>query len=240
MAVPVFVYLMKIEALHATSYSLFLVGFTSGIAAISYYKQGQVNFKAIFPFIVPSILFLYLTRRFLLPMIPDPVLVSGDFIIERKTLMMIFFASVMLIVSISMFNKMRKPVETTIIVDRKVLPWMISIWGTVVGVVAGIVGAGGGFMIVPVMILFLNMPVKTAVGTSLCIISIQSLTGFAGDLSTHLNIDWPFLLTFSGVAIIGMFGGSYLSKISKPDKIRKIFAWFIFCMGIAIILKEII
>ncbi len=240
MAVPVFVYLMKIEAMHATSYSLFLVGLTSGIAAISYYRQGQVNFKAIFPFIVPSVLFLYLTRRFLLPIIPDPILLSGDFIIERKTAMMIFFAFVMLIVSFSMLKKMRKPENTTIIVNRIVLPWMISIWGTVVGVVAGIVGAGGGFMIVPVMILFLNMPVKTAVGTSLSIICIQSLTGFAGDLSTPLTINWPFLLVFTGVAIIGMFGGSYLSKISKPDKIRWIFAWFIFCMGIGIILKELI
>lgn len=240
LAVPVFVYLMKIETLHATSYSLFLVGLTSGIAAIQYYKEGHVNFKAIFPFVIPSVLFLYLTRRYLLPLIPDPIIFSNLWMIDRKSAMMLFFACIMLVVSISMFRRIRNEKQSVVHVNKHVLPWMISVWGTVVGLVAGIVGAGGGFMIVPVMILFLNLPVKMAVGTSLCIICIQSLTGFAGDLSTSLNIDWDFLLGFTGIAVLGMFGGSYLSKISRPDKIRRLFAWFIFCMGITIFLVEIL
>ncbi|MDZ4750014.1 MAG: sulfite exporter TauE/SafE family protein [Flavobacteriales bacterium] len=240
LAVPVFVYLMGIDTIHATAYSLFLVGLTSGIAAINYYRQGLVDFKAVVPFVIPSVIFLYATRRFLLPIIPDPLFHIEEWSVSRKGFMMIFFAILMLVAGVSMILRMRKPEKEVVGISKTVLPWMISIWGTIVGLLAGIVGAGGGFMIIPVMILFLKIPVKTAVGTSLVIICIQSLTGFAGDLGTDIQIDWHFLLLYTATAVVGMVIGSFLSKLTAPDKIRKIFAWFILCMGCAIILIELL
>jgi uncharacterized membrane protein YfcA len=237
LAVPVFVYLMGIEAVQATAYSLFLVGITSGIASYRYYRQGLIAFKAIIPFVIPSVIFLYFTRRFLLPAIPDPLIESDQFELSRKTFMMLLFSLLMITAALSMLTKRAdRPTHTKLPAGFR--PFLISMWGTVVGLLAGIVGAGGGFMIIPVMVLFLGLEMKVAVGTSLAIICIQSLTGFAGDLSTHLDIDWQFLLPFTAISVAGMLAGSGLSKKLEPAKIRRIFGVFILSMGLVIIVSE--
>jgi uncharacterized membrane protein YfcA len=115
---------------------------------------------------------------------------------------------------------------------------MIALEGGLVGVLTGIVGAGGGFLIIPALVLFARLPMKMAVGTSLLIIAAKSLIGFLGDLS-NLSVDWAFLLPFTALSILGIFAGSYISKFIPGEKLKKAFGWFVLVMGIYIITKEV-
>jgi uncharacterized membrane protein YfcA len=117
--------------------------------------------------------------------------------------------------------------------------FIIIIEGFVVGILTGLVGAGGGFLIIPALVLFANLPMKRAVATSLMIISIKSLIGFLGDIG-NIEIDWEFLLIFSILSIIGIIIGIYLSNFIDGKKIKKAFGWFVLVMAIYIIIKEIL
>jgi hypothetical protein len=116
---------------------------------------------------------------------------------------------------------------------------IILLEGTIVGILTGLVGAGGGFLIIPALVLLAKMPMKLAVGTSLFIIAAKSLIGFTGDLQGSQVIDWKLLLTFTGFAVVGIFGGILLSKKIPGEKLKKAFGWFVLIMGIYIIVKEL-
>jgi uncharacterized membrane protein YfcA len=116
---------------------------------------------------------------------------------------------------------------------------MIALEGSVVGVITGIVGAGGGFLIIPALVLLAKLPMKMAVGTSLLIIAAKSLIGFLGDLSTQ-TIDWQMLLIFTSLSIVGIFIGSALSKKINEKILKTGFGWFVLVMGIYIITKELL
>ena len=112
--------------------------------------------------------------------------------------------------------------------------------GVVVGMITGIVGAGGGFLIIPALVLLAKLPMKKAVGTSLIIIAAKSLIGFTGDLKGEEIIDWNFLFLFSAIAIGGIIGGSILSKHIPNEKLKPAFGWFVLAMGVYIIGRELI
>jgi len=148
----------------------------------------------------------------------------------------LFFALVMLLASISMIRNNRKDsVEST---EVKYNYPLIIIEGFVVGVLTGIVGAGGGFLIIPALVLLAKLPMKKAVATSLLIIAIKSLIGFIGDVE-NLDIDWVFLLSFTAISVIGIFIGIYLSNFIEGKKLKKGFGWFVLIMGVYIIYKEL-
>jgi uncharacterized membrane protein YfcA len=116
---------------------------------------------------------------------------------------------------------------------------MIVLEGVVVGMLTGIVGAGGGFLIIPALVLFAKLPMKKAVGTSLIIIAVKSLIGFLGDIGSGSAIDYSFLLLISLIAIIGIFIGIYLSKFISSKKLKVAFGWFVLVMGAFIMINEI-
>ena len=148
---------------------------------------------------------------------------------------MVFFAIIMLIAAFSMIrNKNGKP-ETHGIVSYN-YP-LIIVDGIVIGALTGIVGAGGGFLIIPALVLFAKLPMKKAVATSLLIIAIKSLIGFIGDIE-NMKIDWSFLLIFSGISVVGILLGVWLNKFINGKKLEKIFGRFVLLMGIYIIIKE--
>ena len=122
--------------------------------------------------------------------------------------------------------------------QKKLNYFAIFIIASFIGIIAGLVGAGGGFLIIPALVVIAKTPVKKAIGTSLCIIALQSLVGFWGDDAVF--IDWQFLLTFTTFAIIGIFIGDYLSKKIDGYKLKIAFGWFVLTMGIYIIFKELI
>lgn len=235
LTVPILVYLIGLNPVTATAYSLFVVGSTSLFGAYKNYKNKMVDIKTAIIFAIPSFIAVYFTRRYLVPAIPDTLFSIGDFIITKNIFIMLFFAVIMLLAATSMIRtKKEKNNEASKIQYN--IP-LIIIEGLVVGMLTGIVGAGGGFLIIPALVLLAKLPMKLAVGTSLLIISAKSLIGFLGDVQT-LDIDWFFLLTFTAMSIIGIFIGIYISKYISDNKLKKGFGWFVVAMAIYIIYKE--
>ena len=238
LTVPVLVYLFKVEPMLATAYSLFIVGTSSLVGAFPKYKQGTINLKTALVFGTPSIIAVFATRKLLVPAIPNEVFSIGEFMVIKSILMMLLFAVLMVAASVSMIRDKNSQSEEKEIVQVFNYP-LIIIEGSVVGVLTGLVGAGGGFLIIPALVMLSKLPMKMAVGTSLLIIAAKSLIGFTGDLSENASkMDWMLLGTVTALAIVGIFIGNWLSKLIDGSKLKKGFGWFVLVMGIYIIIDQ--
>ncbi len=236
LTVPVLVYVFSIEPTLATAYSLFIVGSTALVGGIRSAISKKVDFRTAIVFAIPSFIAVYLTRRFLIPIIPDELGSIVGFLVTKDIAIMVFFALIMLVAAISMIRE--KGTENTDGPVQYNYP-MIVLEGLIVGTLTGIVGAGGGFLIIPALVLFAKLPMKKAVGTSLIIIAAKSLIGFLGDIGSGSAIDYPFLVTISIIAIVGIFIGIYLSKFISGKKLKIAFGWFVLVMGVYIMINEI-
>lgn len=236
LTVPILVYLFSVDAVLATAYSLFIVGLTSFVGSFSHISQGNVHWRTAFVFGIPSIISVYLTRYYLVPRIPNQIFQVGDFIMTKPLSILLIFALLMIFTSYSMIKKTANEVDFS---EIKYNYPLILLEGLAVGIITGLVGAGGGFLIIPALVLFAKLPMKQAVGTSLIIIAFKSLIGFTGDLKGNSHIDWQFLGYFSIVAIIGILVGSLLSKKVNDNKLKPAFGYFVLIMGIYIITKEL-
>jgi len=306
LTLPVLGYLLGITPVLATAYSLFVVGISSSVGALNYMRKGLLSYKTAVVFAVPSLIAVYLTRKFLIPAIPETIytigqldittdllfililiitmlalilltlntefsgnkkhlkvallvtpaaimvfvvrqfviptlpenlITFGDFTLTKSIGIMVFFAIIMLFSSISMIRGRIGKKDLMQETNQLNYP-VILLEGIVVGTITGLVGAGGGFLIIPALVLLAGLPMKTAVGTSLLIISFKSLLGFLGDVSNQ-NLDWIFLLSFSGLAIIGIFLGTFSSKYVPAEKLKKGFGWFVMVMGVYILSREL-
>lgn len=237
LTVPILVYLMAINPVTATAYSLFVVGSSSLMGAGRNFQKGLVGFKTAFAFSIPAVIAVFSTRKFLVPALPEILFSISGFTVTRDIGIMLFFALLMLFASISMIYDKKKILQDKN--DKKSTNYaLLAPLGVLTGLITGIVGAGGGFIIIPILVLLAGLPMKKAVGTSLLIIAINSLLGFLGDLG-HQEIDWFFLLLFTGIAIMGIFLGSYLNKFFNGRKLKKGFGWFVLLMGFYIIWNEL-
>ena len=238
LTVPVLVYLMGINPVLATTSSLFIVGTASLAGGIKSYSKNQVDFKAVTLFGIPSILSIFFTRHYLLPAIPDTMFTLGSFAVSKDMFLMVLFAILMVAASFSMI-KNRKPEVTNEPENaqrqNKLLP--LVFFGLIIGVVTGLLGAGGGFLIIPALVLFLKLPMKTAVGSSLLIIAINSLFGFLFSLN-QFEYNWTIILIFTAMSIAGIFVGSKLADKIPGVRLKKGFGWFVLIMGVYIIIKE--
>ena len=235
LTVPVLVYLLGVNPVLATAYSLFIVGATSLAGVITKYKEGLVNMKTAIVFGIPSIIAVFLTRKYIIPLIPDEVFSIAGFVITKSILLMLVFALMMLAASFSMIKKKK------IIGDNGKQEFnypIILAEGAAVGLLTGLVGAGGGFLIIPALVLFSKLPMKQAIGTSLLIIAAKSLIGFTGDIFNY-TMDWTLLITVTVIAITGIFVGNRLSNKIDGDKLKRGFGWFVLVMGVYIIIKEL-
>lgn len=235
LTVPVLVYLFRLNASLATVYSLFVVGLTSAVGSVSYFRKGLVNLKTALVFGIPSIAAVFLTRTFIIPAIPSILLHIGHFPVTKEMATMVLFAVLMVLASYGMIRQRNDVNSTT--VDKPYNYFQVFLQGTFIGSMTGLIGAGGGFLIIPALVNLLNMPMKKAVGTSLVIIAINSLTGFLFSLS-HTSVQWILLTSLAAVAILGILIGSYLSTRIDGKKLKPAFGWFVLVMGIYIILKE--
>ena len=234
LTVPILVYLFKINPENATSYSLFIVGTTAIVGAYRHYKLGNLKIKSALYFAFPSIISLLLVRKIIVPKIPTTLCYIHGFEITKDVLIMVVFALLMIAASTSMIRKTKnQPQSNTINFSR------LAMIGFLVGLVTGFLGAGGGFLIIPALIFFANLPMKQAVGTSLFIIFINSLIGFAGDIISGVVVNYILLITITSIAILGMLIGTQLSKKIEGAKLKPAFGWFVLVMGIYIITKEI-
>jgi len=241
LTVPVLVYLFGIPAELSTAYSLFIVGTTALVGGVRNATMGNVNYKTAVVFTIPAFIAVYATRAFLVPAIPNEIMTVGSFVLTKDIAIMVFFALVMLAASVSMIRNKRKDgeEEAAEVEPQFNVPAIIA-EGAVVGVLTGIVGAGGGFLIIPALVLFAKIPMKKAVGTSLLIIAAKSLIGFIGDVQRpDLVIDWTLLLSVTAIAVVGIFIGIYLSKFIDGKKLKKGFGWFVLLMAVYIIAKQL-
>lgn len=236
LTVPILVYLMFVNPVTATAYSLFIVGITALVGAIRNIQKGLVDFKTAIVFAIPALIAVYSTRKYLVPAIPEELFSVGSFVMTKNIAIMLFFAVIMLVASVSMIRNKRSESDEESVINYNIP--LIIIEGLVVGVLTGIVGAGGGFLIIPALVLFARLPMKKAVATSLLIIAIKSLIGFIGDIE-NLDIDWTFLIKFTAISVVGIFLGIYLSKFINGKSLKKSFGWFVLVMGIYIVYKEL-
>ncbi|WP_298345048.1 sulfite exporter TauE/SafE family protein [uncultured Algibacter sp.] len=234
LTVPLLVYLLGYNPVIATAYSLFVVGTSSMVGTYQKHKKGLVDFKTGLAFSFPSFLAVYLSRRYLVPGIPETLLSIGGFSLTKGMGIMIFFAIIMILASYSMIKNRKENLET--IGSQPYYKTFIQ--GLAIGTITGIIGAGGGFLYVPALVLWANIPMKKAVGTSLIIVTINSLIGFIGDVQT-LDIQWTFLLIFTGISILGIILGVFLSKFISGKKLKKSFGYFVLIMATYIIYKEL-
>ncbi|GGH44116.1 hypothetical protein IA57_10350 [Mangrovimonas yunxiaonensis] len=236
LTVPLLVYLLGYSPVVATAYSLFVVGSSSLVGVVQKHRRKLVDFKTGFTFVFPSFLAVYLSRRFLVPFIPEQIFTINSYVFTKDMVIMVFFALVMFLASISMI-KNKKNLEHSI-QKKSQAYYKTFVQGLFIGVVTGIIGAGGGFLYVPALVLWAGLDMKKAVGTSLVIIAFNSLIGFTGDVQT-LAIEWQFLLTFSAITIVGILLGGYFSKYISNKKLKKSFGWFVMVMALYILIKEI-
>lgn len=234
LTIPILVYLFKINPELATTYSLFIVGITAMIGSYSHYKLGNLKMKSALYFAIPSVISILIIREVIFPKIANTLFSIATFQVSKNFLIMIVFSILMIAASVSMIKKNTIQIKNT---NTNYL--QLSFIGFIVGIVTGFLGAGGGFLIIPALLFFANLPMKQAVGTSLFIIFINSAIGFGGDMYKSVPVNYHFILSITGIALLGMFIGIKLSKKIDGTKLKPIFGWFILVMGLYIITKEI-
>ena len=237
LTVPIMVYLFGLDAFLATTYSLFIVGLTSLFGSVKHIRAKTVDWKYVILFGIPSIISIFISRKFLLPSIPDILFNVGAFVVTKNIALLLLFAIVLVLASYSMIKPIKQNLDNGVISDKRFQ--LIGI-GLVVGLVTGLVGAGGGFLIVPALVLWAKLPIKKATATSLMIITINSTLGFAFDENGIRRVDWEHMFYFSVLAIIGIFVGMKLAEKIPGEKLKPAFGWFILAMGIFIMVQQLL
>ncbi|MCO5240902.1 MAG: sulfite exporter TauE/SafE family protein [Chitinophagaceae bacterium] len=239
LTVPLLVYLFGLPPVIAVSYSLFIVGITSLLGAVNSFRKGQANLNLALPLGILSPATVFVVRKYIVPAIPEQLWSVGSLEITRSLLIMVLFAILMLASALSMLR--RTTVTSPAVTSAKSIMDYVQLgaFGVGIGCVTGFLGAGGGFLIIPALVLLLKLPMKQAVGTSLLIIAINSLIGFAGDLD-HYEFQWGFLLFITGIASVGIFIGTHFAEKIPAQKLKRGFGWFVLVMGIYIIAQEVI
>jgi uncharacterized membrane protein YfcA len=235
LAVPVLAYLFSINEKAATAYSLFIVGASALVGGWKQHLKGFVDWRTALVFGIPAIVGVTVVRHYVVPALPDVLFQVEDFQFTRRMAMFGLFAVLMIPAAYSMLKKDKNVIKTGDVAFNYPL---ILLEGLIVGGITGMIGAGGGFLIIPALVILANVEMKVAVGTSLIIIAIKSLTGFfLGDAIT-MEIDWNFLALFTGLSFIGIFIGSYLSNFIDGKKLKKGFGYFILVMSAFIFYME--
>ncbi len=236
LTVPILVYAFKFPADVATGYSLFIVGATSLVGFSSYLRAKLVDVKTGLVFAAPTLVSVYLVRRLLMPAIPEVLFSVSGWSLTKNTFILVFFSLVMLLAAGSMI---RPSSPKTVSVDGRTSHVLIAFLGIATGLITGLIGAGGGFIIIPVLVMLAGLDTKVAVGTSLMIIAINALTGFIGDLQTHDHMNWLFLMAFLSLAIGGLAIGILTSKRVNSATLKPLFGWFVLIVALGILLKEL-
>jgi hypothetical protein len=235
LAVPVFVYLFHLNPVLATSYSLFVVGLSAAVGTLINIKKKLIEYKTALVFTVPALGSVFMTRRYLITNLPETIFESGLLLITKEMALMLLFSLVIIVSALLMLKKNRLNTTQKI---KQINYNLLIVIGLGVGLLTGLVGAGGGFIIVPALVLFAALDIKKAVATSLIIITFNALFGFLADV-TQIDMDWSFLVIFTSVSIVGLFMGSYVSNFTEEKSLKKIFARFMLLMAFLIIYNEL-
>ena len=232
--VPVLVYFMGIAPSQAIPDSVFVVGVTSLAGALYNLLKKQVAWKPVLYLGIPSVVAAFLTRRFFVPLLPEGIKLSSSIIISKDSYLMLLFAILLIVIARNMILK--KKIDATVIHSKNILPAIVS--GIIVGILIGLLGIGGGFLIVPVLVIYFGLDMKFAVGTSLWLITFNSLISFAGDTS-HKVFSWNFLLIYTSLTVIGMIISWSLSRKIQSENLKVIAGYVILVTGILVIAERL-
>ncbi|WP_209023064.1 sulfite exporter TauE/SafE family protein [Sphingobacterium sp. CZ-2] len=236
LTVPILVYIMGVDPVLATTYSLFAIGITSFIGGTRGIIKKEADIKKVFSFGLPSLIVVFLTRSFILPLVPE-VIHIGPYAIQQNVALMIVFSFVMLASSISMIRTAQKGIETPKVAHVVPLE-IIILQGAFVGLITGLVGAGGGFLIIPALVNFYFLPMRKAVATSLIIITINSFFGVLGDIEKFAEFDWKLLGFYTAGTVLGIFiGFAFADKVSNKS-LKISFGYMILLIGAYILVRE--
>lgn len=241
MAVPILVYLFKLDPMIATGYSLFIVGASSLTGGVVKAYRNLVDFKMVAIIGLPSLIMVLITRIYIMPQLPDILWENDSLQISKSLFIMLFFAIIMIIASYSMIKAPESTEEVSETTKSGLYVPFVLMIGIALGVVTGMVGAGGGFLIVPSLVLVMRTPIHKAIGTSMWIVAINSLLGFSGYLITdQASIDWQIIVYFTAASIVGIVIGLLLSRYISGERLKKGFGYFILIMGAYILLTELL
>jgi uncharacterized protein len=222
LTVPLLAYVAGLDAKHAIATSLLVVSVTSAVGAISHARAGRVHWRTGLVFGVAGMAGAY-TGGLLAHSIPGTVLLVG-------------FAVIMIATAVAMLRG-RKDVSLGE-APRSLPACKVVLQGMAVGLVTGLVGAGGGFLVVPALALLGGLPMPAAVGTALVVIAMNSFAGFVGHLSSA-HIDWRLAAAVTAAALVGGLIGARLTAFVDPAALRKAFGWFVLAMSSVILTQEI-
>ncbi len=237
LAVPVLAYIFLLDEKTATAYSLFIVGFSALIGGIQQHKNGNVDWKTATIFGIPAVIGVWLVRHYVVPVLPDVLFNIGYFYFTRRMAMFGLFALLMIVAAYNMlYPKSKHEVRGVVVYNYP----LILLEGLTVGSITGFVGAGGGFLIIPALVMFANLEMKKAIGTSLIIIAFKSILGFLLGDALSMHIDWEFLGIFTIIALSGIYIGVFINNFIDGKILQKGFGFFIIIMAVFIITKEFI
>ena len=240
LSMPILVYLFKFNAVTASAYSLFIVGATALTGSFQNFKKKLINYRTTILFSTSAVISVYVTRKYLIGLIPEIILSNNIIVIKKDQLIMVLFGILMLFAGFLMIKKTPRTImkfkKTKTITPNKLL---IFFEGSIIGFLTGLIGAGGGFIIIPILVILSNLKMESAIATSLLIISTKSLIGFIGDIQ-NLIIEWDFLIIFTSISIFGIIVGQLIRKKVMENQLKKIFGSFVFVIGILILLREVI
>lgn len=238
LTVPILVYFFSVKPITATGYSLLIVGCTAFIGALNYWRKKRVRIQDALIFAIPAMIMVMITRQFILPSLPETILTTTRLSLSKDIFIMLLFACLMLLAAVFMFKpikiKEKQEPARSFSTGVKLVSGSASI-----GLLTGMVGAGGGFLIIPTLIGLFGLGMYEAIGTSLAIIALNSLVGFTGDLFAGIELNWSLLSVFLMLTFLGMISGIYLNQYVNPEKLKKIFALFTLVTAFVIIYQEI-
>lgn len=234
LAIPVLVYLFDIEPVRASAYSLFIVGTASLMGTAAKQRDGLVDFRSGVLFGIPSVAAIFCTRKWFVPILPDILLTWDGFTLTKRLFILGLFAVLMIASAMSMLRR-NQPARIS---ATNIPLHLMVLQGSAIGFVTGLVGVGGGFLIIPALVVLTNLPYKTAAGTSLLIIAMNSLIGFIGDV-TNYSMDWVFLVTITGLALAGILVGNSISKKVAAQSLKRMLGWLILAISVFILLREV-
>jgi uncharacterized membrane protein YfcA len=244
LALPVLVYILGVPEMEATSYSFFVVGLSAWVGTFQKISEKLIHYKSALIFGVPSIISVYFSRWYILPNIPSKVPMLG-LEIEKEQLLMLFFSLIMVFAGLSTIKKRKNhhhhdevaPNQQHHLHPKR---WaLLAVFGLGEGILTGMVGAGGGFLIIPILLLVGKLNTKKAMATSLFIIAVKSSLGFLGDI-TQFHPNWWIILPFAGISIVGIFIGDYYALKIKGKILKTIFSFFLILLGISIFVIELL
>ena len=236
LSIPVLVYLFHIPATTATGYSLFLVGITAAFGAVQNVRKQLVDYTATLYYGVPSVITVYMLRRFVIPNLPDVMFSIGNYAVDKNHFILFVLSVVMFGAAYKMITGSTADADSE--TSRPVSHVKLIAYAVAIGSFLGLVGAGGGFLMIPALVYFANLPMKKAVGTSLLLVSVNSFIGFLGDINANHALDWNFLLLFSAFSVVGVFTGIYLQHFLNGEKLKKSFGWFVLAVAVYMLIRE--